>query len=125
MIKNTLIFFCWFLCLSATASTNAPNRSALIIGISNYDGPASDLLGVPADVESAKVIAKAMGVSDEGITVIRDSAATKKNILQALNAFSRKAADGGRVFIYFSGHGTRYFSAEAKGCVEGSSINQK
>lgn len=119
MVKKTLIFLGCFLCFSAASSANTPNRSALIIGIGSYNGPASDLLGVPADVESAKLIAKAMGVADESITVIRDSAATKKNILEALSAFSRRAADGGRVFIYFSGHGTRYFSTEANGCVEG------
>lgn len=119
MIKKTLVFWSCFLFSCAIFAGNTSNRSALIIGISSYNGPASDLLGVPADVESAKVIAKAMGVPDESITVIRDSAATKKNILEALSLFSRKAADGGRVFIYFSGHGTRYFSAEAKGCVEG------
>lgn len=119
MIKKTLIFLSCFLFSCAIFAGNTSNRSALIIGISSYNGPASDLLGVPADVESAKVIARAMGVPDDGITVIRDSAATKKNILEALSTFSRKAADGGRVFIYFSGHGTRYFSVEAKGCVEG------
>jgi hypothetical protein len=100
------------------AATNQ-ERSALIIGIGHYAGPASDLLGVPADVESAKTIAKAMGVSEQNITVIRDKDATKVNIIKALEAFSKKAADGGRVYIYFSGHGTRSFDSNVGGCVEG------
>jgi len=95
------------------------SRSALIIGISHYNGPADDLMGVPADIEMAKEIAKAMDIPDKNITVMRDQEATKQNVLNTLKAFSQKAADGGRVFIYFSGHGTRYFSPFNNSCVEG------
>ena len=100
-------------------ATEAKDRSALIIGIGHYAGPASDLLGVPADVEMAKTMAAAMGVSEGNITVLRDQEATKKNILQSLQSFSKKASDGGRVFIYFSGHGTRYLNPFINSCVEG------
>ena len=121
MAEKFILLFCVFLSLSGVQAnpTENNNRSALIIGIGKYNGPASDLLGVPADIESAKTIAKAMNISEKNITVLRDQSATKKNITEALQSFSKKAADGGRVFIYFSGHGTRAFTPGINGCVEG------
>ena len=95
------------------------NRSALIIGIGHYNGPAADLKGVPADILTAKEIARAMDIPDKNITVLRDQEATKKNVLEVMRSFSDKAADGGRVFIYFSGHGTRYYNPFINNCVEG------
>ena len=95
------------------------DRSALIIGIGHYNGPAADLKGVPADIVMATEMAKAMGIPDKNITVIRDQEATKKNVLDVMKSFTNKAADGGRVFIYFSGHGTRYYNPFINNCVEG------
>ena len=95
------------------------NRSALIIGIGHYNGPAADLKGVPADIVMAKEMARAMDIPDKNITVMRDQEATKKNVLEVMRSFSNKAADGGRVFIYFSGHGTRYYNPFINNCVEG------
>ena len=95
------------------------DRSALIIGIGHYNGPAADLKGVPADIVMATEMAKAMGIPDKNITVMRDQEATKKNVLDVMKSFTNKAADGGRVFIYFSGHGTRYYNPFINNCVEG------
>ena len=119
MINKLLLLTLFCMSISVTHASETQNRSALIIGIGHFAGPAADLLGVPADVEMAKEIANAMGISDENITVIRDEQATKKNILDKLKVFSKKAADGGRVFIYFSGHGTRYLNPFANSCQEG------
>ena len=113
-----LSVFLLFLFQNAFALQNN-SRSALIIGISHYNGPAADLLGVPADIEMAKEIALAMDIPEKNITVMRDEHATKKNVLDTLKVFSQKAADGGRVFIYFSGHGTRYFNPFINRCAEG------
>lgn len=121
MINKTAIAFilaCMLLMpLKGIAQNN--NRSALIIGISHYNGPAEDLKGVPADIVMAKEIAKAMDIPEKNITVMRDQEATKKNVLEVMRAFSNKAADGGRVFIYFSGHGTRSYNPFINNCVEG------
>ena len=119
MINKILLFTLFCLLNSLTYASETQNRSALIIGIGHFAGPAADLLGVPADVEMAKEMANAMGIPDANITVIRDEQATKKNILEKLKVFSKKAADGGRVFIYFSGHGTRYLNPFANSCMEG------
>ena len=121
LIRRSLGIICACLPLFSTqvfAAENT-NRSALIIGIGHYNGPAADLKGVPADIEMAKEIAKAMDIPDKNITVMRDQEATKKNVLEVMKSFSNKAADGGRVFIYFSGHGTRYYNPFINNCVEG------
>jgi len=120
LMKNKLLLLALFcLHISIANASESQNRSALIIGIGHFAGPASDLLGVPADVEMAKEMANAMGIPDQNITVIRDEQATKKNILDKLKTFSNRAAEGGRVFIYFSGHGTRYLNPFANSCMEG------
>ena len=121
LIRKYLGIFCACLPLfgvQAFAVENT-NRSALIIGIGHYNGPAADLKGVPADIVMAKEMARAMDIPDKNITVMRDQEATKKNVLEVMRSFSNKAADGGRVFIYFSGHGTRYYNPFINNCVEG------
>ena len=120
-IRTCVGIFCSLLALFGTQvfAVDNTNRSALIIGISRYNGPADDLKGVPADVLTAKEMARAMGIPDKNITVLRDQEATKKKVLEVMRSFSDKAVDGGRVFIYFSGHGTRYYNPSINNCVEG------
>ena len=97
------------------------NRAALIIGIEHYRNPvtAPSLLGVPADINSAKQIAKAMGIPDKNVTVIQNQQATKRNLMEAFKKVSEFGANGGRVFIYFSGHGSRDYDHKKKQCYEG------
>ena len=120
-IRTSIVVFLFFVSFFATQvfAVENSNRSALIIGIGHYNGPAADLKGVPADIVMAKEIARAMDIPDRNITVMRDQEATKKNVLEVIRSFSNKAADGGRVFIYFSGHGSRYYNPFIDNCVEG------
>jgi hypothetical protein len=74
---------------------------------------------VPADVESAKLIAKAMNIPDKNVTVIQNQQATKRNLMEAFKKVSEFGANGGRVFIYFSGHGSRDYDHKKKQCYEG------
>jgi hypothetical protein len=97
-----------------------PTRSALIVGVSTYASPdVPPLAGVAADLVSARRIAQAMGISPAQTTVLRDDQATKANILRALETLAAGAAEGSRVFLYFSGHGTRWFDPQRQGCMEG------
>ncbi len=110
---------CWALALCASAHA-MPTRSALIVGVSTYASPdVPPLAGVAADLVSARRIAQAMGISPSQTTVLRDDQATKANILRALETLAAGAADGSRVFLYFSGHGTRWFDPQRQGCMEG------
>jgi hypothetical protein len=110
---------CWALALCASADA-MPTRSALIVGVSTYASPdVPPLAGVAADLVSARRIAQAMGISPAQTTVLRDDQATKANILRALETLAASAAEGSRVFLYFSGHGTRWFDPQRQGCMEG------
>jgi hypothetical protein len=104
----------------ALAQNNASQRTALIVGIGqygSYDIPS--LSGVVHDFDSARKMALAMGIDEKNITVLRDAAATKANILSQFKRLSDITPEGARAFIYFSGHGTRWQDPQAGGCVEG------
>ncbi len=95
------------------------NRHALIIGISRYADPATPQLpGARIDKQSATQMAQAMQVPMSNIRYLQDEQATGKGIRQALQELNDQVQDGDRVFIHFSGHGTRYNDPAAGGCVE-------
>ena len=95
------------------------NRHALIIGISRYADPATPSLpGARIDKESATQMAQAMQVPLSNIRYLQDDQATGNNIRQALKDLTDKVEEGDRVFIHYSGHGTRYNDPSAGGCVE-------
>ncbi|MFN9128924.1 MAG: caspase family protein [bacterium] len=95
-------------------------RTALIIGISRYADPAvTPLRGVEHDMASARAIARAMGVPETGMRMVRNAEATKAGLLAILRDFGEQTREGTRALVYFSGHGTRYFDPGAGGCVEG------
>src|SRR5450830_152732 len=95
------------------------NRHALIIGISRYADPATPSLpGARLDKESATQMAQAMQVPLSNIRYLQDDQATGNNIRQALQELTDKVQDGDRVFIHYSGHGTRFKDPAAGGCVE-------
>jgi hypothetical protein len=105
----------------APAKAQTASRSALVIGLSQYaaSSGAPALEGVPHDMESAKRITQAMGIPANQIRVIQDQEATKANILEEIRKLGDRTSEGGRTFIYFSGHGTRYWDPSVNGCVEG------
>lgn len=110
-------------CLAHAQVPPAPvglaGRHALIIGVSRYaDASITTLAGVPKDRQSATQMATAMQVPSHNIHYLTDEAATGDGIRQAIADLSIKVADGDRVFIYYSGHGTRYMDQQAGGCVE-------
>ena len=95
------------------------NRHALIIGVGIYEDPLiPPLPGTKLDKVSATQIAQAMQVPDGNIQYLHDSQATVSNIRTALNNLNDRVQDGDRVFIHYSGHGTRYQDPQAGGCVE-------
>ena len=95
------------------------NRHALIIGISRYaDTATPPLPGARIDRESATQMASAMQVPASNIAYLQDEQATGANIRKALKDLGEKVQDGDRVFIHYSGHGTRYNDPTIGGCVE-------
>ena len=73
------------------------------------------------DIASATSIAEAMGVPKENITYLRDKQATGEGIRRALSEIDQRTRPGDRVFVYYSGHGTRWIDAsfDPNSCTEG------
>ena len=95
------------------------NRHALIIGVGRYaDASIPPLPGVRFDRQSATQMAHAMQVPDGNIRYLQDEQATGNNIRLALRELTERVLDGDRVFIHYSGHGTRFNDPAAGGCVE-------
>jgi len=95
------------------------NRHALIIGISRYADPRiPELPGTHVDRDSATQMAQAMQVPPGNITYLQDEAATGDGIRKALQELSTRIEEGDRVFLHYSGHGTRYKDPQAGNCVE-------
>jgi hypothetical protein len=95
------------------------NRYALIIGIGRYADPATPPLpGTRIDRQSATQMAQAMQVPPENIRYLQDDQATGDNIRKAIGELTAQVQDGDRVFIHYSGHGTRYNDPASGGCVE-------
>lgn len=122
MKKTSFVFLALTLFWAWPVQAQTPSmRSALVIGLSQYGANtgAATLEGVPHDVDSAKRIAMAMGIPANQIRLVRDQQATKENILKEIRQLGERTREGGRSFIYFSGHGTRYWDPSVNGCVEG------
>ena len=101
--------------------TAAPriNRHALIIGVGRYGDPSvPPLPGTKLDRYSATQMAQVMQVPEGNIQYLQDDQATGDNIRAALKDLNERVQDGDRVFIHYSGHGTRYEDPQAGGCVE-------
>jgi Caspase domain/Domain of unknown function (DUF4384) len=98
------------------------NRHALIIGVGTYRAdparPVTPLAGVTHDIASAMTIARMLQVPADNMTVLRDAAATRDGVQQALRDLDSRMRPGDRVFFYWSGHGSRYFDPAEEGCVE-------
>ncbi|MFZ9510495.1 MAG: caspase family protein, partial [Burkholderiaceae bacterium] len=107
--------------LAALSAAHAQeSRYALIIGVSEYSDPnVSALTGGASDIRTARSIASSMGIPEANMRVLRDKDATKQNVIAELQALSRRVPAGGRAFIYFSGHGTRWHDPTLNACAEG------
>ena len=117
------------LALAAAAQAPSPSqpserntRHALIIGIGEYADPqVPKLEGVVHDMDSARRMARAMAVPEANMRIVRDREATAARIRQEIAGLEQRMADGDRLFVYFSGHGTRWFDEATRndGCTEG------
>lgn len=95
-------------------------HAALIVTISNFgDANITPLPGTFYDTDSALKMANAMGIPRSNIVTLRDSQATKARVLQELSQLNNQVSEGGKVFIYFSGHGTRWQSNKSNECETG------
>src|SRR4051812_20088841 len=98
-------FFCRAAAAAATMALVVPAHAethALIMAIGEYNIPgAAPLKGVPQDVNSAKEIARRLGVKDANITVLRDSQLTHEGMDAAFEALRDRVWPNDDVFIYY------------------------
>ncbi len=113
-----VLLACSIAAISSFAAANERHH-ALIVGVGQYSkaSGAEPLLGVAKDMDTSRRMALAMGVPEQQIIELRDTNATKQNILAALDRLKQKVGAGEKVFIYFSGHGTSY--STKNGCEQG------
>lgn len=110
--------------MSTTGIRSVPkaSRHALIIGVGEYKvSGVMSLKGVPNDMQSAKQMAMAMSIPEDNITYLRDHQATADQIRQAIQDLNTRVRPGDRVFVYYSGHGTRWVDPRGNPdhCTEG------
>src|SRR5260221_13851784 len=80
---------------------------ALIMTIGEYREGVPPLAGVKYDGDSARAIAKRMGVKDENLRHYKDGELTYDGMVKAFDELESRVADNDQVFIYYSGHGGR------------------
>jgi len=111
--------------LSTTGIRSIPkaSRHALIIGIGEYAvSGIAPLKGVTHDMQSARVISQAMSIPEANITYLRDGKATASEIRRSIQDLDARVRPGDRVFVYYSGHGTRWLDTSTPNsgqCMEG------
>jgi len=105
---------------AAEGEQTTPVRRALLIGINDYaandrsdvsggaDWIPLDLRGAINDLEKMRaVLTSRFGFEDGGIRVLKDHAATRDAILEAMRDIVKASGPDDVVYIHFSGHGSQ------------------
>lgn len=92
---NTLMF--------AMPSPLTGKRQALCIGVDAYPNPANRLRGCVADALAWETALTQLGFS---VGRLHDGAATRSNIIDALNTMIQQSRSGDILVVQYSGHGT-------------------
>ncbi|MCA9620716.1 MAG: caspase family protein [Myxococcales bacterium] len=88
--------------------TGAPQRDAyaLIVGVEKYRDVKSPATGAERDAKLfAEVATKTMGIPSEHVRVAVGDRATKGDIEKHVDWIVANVPQGGRIYLYFSGHG--------------------
>jgi hypothetical protein len=93
-----------------------PSNHALVITVSEY--ARSPLPGVLTDRKLAIELAQRFGVPAKNIVELSEQQVTREGLAQALAGMNELLMPGDKLFVYFSGHGARFFSKETKQCEE-------
>ena len=93
---------------STVFASATPQRQsyALIIGVEDYrDLPPPT--GARGDAEKfAELVTTSMGLPEQNVRLLTDSRATRGDILSELRWLENNVPAGGRIYLYFSGHGS-------------------
>jgi len=92
------------------------SNHALIITVSEY--VRSPLPGVLTDRKLGLDLARRFGVPAENIVELSERDVTQDALKKALESLSSGMQPGDRVFVYYSGHGARFFDPASQQCEE-------
>jgi hypothetical protein len=104
---------------AATTGVNAPlqpSNHALIITVSEYQR--SPLPGVLNDRKLANELARRFGVPPQNIVELSEQQVTREGLKDALANMNQAMMPGDKLYVYFSGHGARFFSKANGQCTE-------
>jgi hypothetical protein len=93
-----------------------PSNHALIITVSEYQR--SPLPGVLTDRKLGIELAQRFGVPPENIAELSEKQVTREGLKQAFAAMNQTIMPGDKLYVYFSGHGARYFNKATQQCTE-------
>jgi Caspase domain/Domain of unknown function (DUF4384) len=94
----------------------SPSNHALIITVSEYQR--SPLPGVLTDRKLANELAHRFGVPPQNIVELSEQQVTREGLRQALASMNQAIMPGDKLYVYFSGHGARFFSKATNQCTE-------
>ncbi|MEP6546556.1 MAG: caspase family protein [Gammaproteobacteria bacterium] len=93
-----------------------PSNHALIITVSEYRR--SPLPGVLIDRKLGLELAQRFGVPPQNIVQLSEEEVTREGLKQALATMNQVIMPGDKLYIYFSGHGARFFNKATGQCTE-------
>jgi hypothetical protein len=93
-----------------------PSNHALIITVSEYQR--SPLPGVLTDRKLANELAQRFGVPAQNIVELSERQVTREGLKQALASMNQVIMPGDKLYVYFSGHGARFFNKASGQCAE-------
>jgi caspase domain-containing protein/uncharacterized protein DUF4384 len=93
-----------------------PSNHALIITVSEYQK--SPLPGVLTDRKLGIELAKRFGVPPQNIVELAEQQVTREGLKQAFAGMNQVMMPGDKLYVYFSGHGARYFNKTSGQCTE-------
>jgi hypothetical protein len=97
-------------------SPELPSNHALIITVSEYQR--SPLPGVLTDRKLGIDLARRFGVPPENIVELSERQVTREGLRAALSSMKQALQPGDRLYVYFSGHGARFYSKTTGQCTE-------
>src|SRR3984957_1438571 len=100
----------------ANYAAPAPSNHALIITVSEYQK--SPLPGVLTDRKLGIELAQRFGVPPQNIVEVSEREVTREGLKQAFASMNQAILPGDKLYVYFSGHGARYFNKATGQCTE-------
>jgi len=93
-----------------------PSNHAVIITVSEY--ARSPLPGVLTDRKLGIDLAQRFGVPSQNIVEVSEQQVTRDGLKQAFATVNEGMLPGDKLFVYFSGHGARFYNKTSGQCVE-------